>query len=57
MDSVRVDLKLLHELRDSGKLKENDRQFVVEMAQLLDDGKQLNRAQILRIVDLYKGEQ
>jgi hypothetical protein len=54
MDSVRVDLQNLHELRDNGTLGENDRKFVIEMAKLLEDGKGLDRHQILRIVDLCR---
>jgi hypothetical protein len=52
MDSVKVDLEKFHELRDSGALGEDDMNFVLEMAHLLEDGKQLDRRQILRTVDL-----
>jgi hypothetical protein len=54
MDSVHVDLEKLQELRDSGALSEDDLNFVLEMAQLLEDGKQLDRKQILRTVDLCR---
>jgi hypothetical protein len=52
MDTVRVDLEKLYELRDSGGLTEDDMNFVLESAQLLEDGNELDRKQILRIVDL-----
>jgi hypothetical protein len=57
MDSVRVDLNLLQELRDSGKLNQDDQKFVLEMMQRFADGKQLSRTEILRVVDLCTGQQ
>jgi hypothetical protein len=55
MNTLRVDLPILHQLRDDVALSESDRDFVVETAKLLEEGKGLNRAQILRVVDLYRG--
>ena len=57
MNCDRIDLNLLYELRDSGRLNEDDQGFVLEMIQLFDEGKQLNRTQILRIRDLCLAQQ
>ena len=57
MNCDRIDLNLLYELRDSGRLNEDDQGFVLEMIQLFDEGKQLNRTQILRIRNLCLAQQ
>lgn len=52
MNCNHIDLNLLYEMRDSGRLNQDDQEFVLEMIQLLTEHKDLNRTQLLRIRDI-----